>query len=232
LTFVALPGNPDGALCEAAKKEDGGATTAAAEGVGDADGVVDGLAKGDPKTDVGFPELPLAPNAELAPKLPFPKTFGVVLRFANAEASGGTEAEAEGVAVSGAAGMEDPKAEKGAGAGDVPKTEVDDELAPSMTEGEGLTPKLLVSHSVALGFNGWGWCRDSEGSSGSSIIGWSSRRKASSSSLTFCSASVAPTSSSVSTPSIISGMEMPSRIASISSIVSLPNRRSRMQATR
>ena len=61
--------------------------------------------------------------------------------------------------VSGAAGMEDPKAETGAGAGDFPKTEVDDELAPSiMTEGEGLTPKLLVSHSVALGFSGWGWC--------------------------------------------------------------------------
>lgn len=66
------------------------------------------------------------------------------------------EAGAGGVAVSGAAGMEDPKAETGAGAGDVPKTEVDDELAPSMTEGEGLTPKLLVSHSVALGFSGWG----------------------------------------------------------------------------
>ena len=68
---------------------------------------------------------------------------------------GGTEAGAEGVAVSGAAGMKDPKAETGAG--DVPKTGVDDELAPSMTEGEGLTPKLLVSHSVALGFGGWGW---------------------------------------------------------------------------
>ena len=91
-------------------------------------------------------------------------------------------AEAEGVAVSGAAGMEDPKAETGAGAGDVPKTEVDDELALSMAEGEGLTPKLLVSHSVALGFSGWGWCWGSEGSSGSSIIGWSSRKKASSSS--------------------------------------------------
>jgi hypothetical protein len=80
------------------------------------------------------------------------------LRFANTEASRGTEAGAEGAAVSGAAGMGDPKAETGAGAGDVPKTEVDDELAPSMTEGEGLTPKLLVSHSVALGFSGWGWC--------------------------------------------------------------------------
>lgn len=56
----------------------------------------------------------------------------------------------------GAAGMGDPKAETGAGAGDVPKTEVDDELVPSMAEGEGLTPKLLVSHSVALGFSGWG----------------------------------------------------------------------------
>jgi len=54
--------------------------------------------------------------------------------------------------------MEDPKAETGAGAGDVPNTDVDDELAPSITDGEGLTPKLLVSHSVALGFSGWGWC--------------------------------------------------------------------------
>ena len=51
-----------------------------------------------------------------------------------------------------------PKAETGAGAGDVPKAEVDDELAPSMAEGEGRTPKLPVSHSVALGFSGWGWC--------------------------------------------------------------------------
>jgi hypothetical protein len=76
------------------------------------------------------------------------------LRFANAEASGGTEAGAGGVAVSGAAGIEDPKAETEGGAGDVPKTEVDDELTPSMGEGEGLTPKLFVSHSVALGFRG------------------------------------------------------------------------------
>lgn len=68
--------------------------------------------------------------------------------------------EAEAAAVSGTAGMEDPKAETGtgAGAGDVPKTEVDDEEAPSMTDGEDLTPKLFVSHSVTLGFSGWGWC--------------------------------------------------------------------------
>jgi hypothetical protein len=150
LTSDALPGNPDGALCEAAKKEDGGATTAAAAaGVGDDD-------------EEFWPnaeeELPLTPNAELAPKLQPPKTLGVVLRFANAEASGATGAGAEGVAESEAAGMEDPKAETGAGAGDVPKTEVDDELAPNMTEGEGLTPKLLVSHSVVFGFNGCGWC--------------------------------------------------------------------------
>lgn len=131
MTSDALPENPDGALCEAAKMEDGGATTAAAAGVGD-------------------DELPLAP------KLRFPKAFGVVLRFANAEASGGTEAGTEGVALSRAAGMEDPKAETGAGAGNVPKTEVDDELAPSMTEDEGLTSKLL--DSVALGFSSWGWC--------------------------------------------------------------------------
>ena len=74
------------------------------------------------------------------------------MRFANAEASGATGAGAERVADSEVAGMEDPKAETGAGAGDVQKTEVDDELAPNMTEGEGLTPKLLVSHSVVLGF--------------------------------------------------------------------------------
>ena len=34
------------------------------------------------------------------------------------------------------------------------------------------------------------------------------------------------------TPSMISAMEMPSRMASMSSIVSLPKRRSRMQAIR
>ncbi len=120
----------------------------------------------DPKVEVEFcpnaeelpPTLP-APNAELAPKLRFPKTFGVVLRFANAEAAAGTEVGAEVVASSdAAAGMEDnPKAETGAGTGDVPKTKVD-ELASSIADGEGLTPKLLVSHAVALGFSGWGWC--------------------------------------------------------------------------
>jgi hypothetical protein len=232
LTSETLLGNPDGALCEAAKMEDDddGASTAAA-GVGDAEGVVD-LAKGDdPKTDVAFAwspkfdktgvdvdapkgekdefefafpdsrkldttsavepealgteevdvdpkagvevcpknaeevvevELP-PPNAELLPKLRLPpKTFGVVLRFANAEAAGGTEFGAEECgaawAVSDVGIEDDPKAETGGGAGDVPKAEVDDELAPSMTEGEGLTPKVPVSHSVALGFSGWGWC--------------------------------------------------------------------------
>jgi hypothetical protein len=40
--------------------EDGGGTiAAAAAGVGDGDGVVEGLAKGDPKTDVGFPWSPM-----------------------------------------------------------------------------------------------------------------------------------------------------------------------------
>ena len=39
--------------------EDGGATTAAAAGVGDGDGVVEGLAKGDPKTDAAFPWSPM-----------------------------------------------------------------------------------------------------------------------------------------------------------------------------
>ena len=61
MTSDELPGNPDGALCEAAKKEDGGATTAAAAaGVGDDDGVVEGLAKGDPKRDGGFPWSPMS----------------------------------------------------------------------------------------------------------------------------------------------------------------------------
>ena len=230
-----LLANPNGALCEAAKKEDGGA------GVGVPDGVVLGLAKGDPKRDAVFPCSPrfdttgadvdapngendefafaavsrsedttsaaepealgteevvdpkadaeeacppnaddddelLPPNAELVPKPRLPNTFGVVLRFANAEAAGATEV---GGAVS---GVEDPKAETGAGDGDAPKAEVEDELAPNMTEGEGLAPKVSVSHSVALGFNGLGWCCDSAGSPGSSIIGWSSRKNASSSS--------------------------------------------------
>ena len=38
--------------------EGGGATTAAVAGVGDCDGVVEGLAKGDPKIDAGFPCSP------------------------------------------------------------------------------------------------------------------------------------------------------------------------------
>ena len=74
------------------------------------------------------------------------------MRFANAEAAGGTGGAAEGIADPGA-GMEEPKAEVGG----VPKAEVD-ELAPSITEGEGRTPKLFVSHSVARGFKGLGWC--------------------------------------------------------------------------
>jgi hypothetical protein len=201
-------GNPDGALCEAAKREDDGASTAAA-GVGNVGGVVEGLANGDPKIDVAaFPwpwspmfdttgadvdaakgkkdglafaaeslgteevkvdpkadvppnaeeveELP-TPNAELVPKLRLPNTFGVVLRLANAEAAGGTGGGA--AAVFSGVGIEKvPKAETTGAGDDVPKTEVDDdELAPSMTEGEGLTPKAPVSHSVALGFSGLGW---------------------------------------------------------------------------
>jgi hypothetical protein len=104
------------------------------------------------------------PNAE-----PDPKTFGVVLIFANADAVGGA-----------AAGAEEPKAE----VDEAPKTEVE-ELAPelsNMTDGEGRTPKLLVSHSVALGLSGWGWYWGSAISSGSSTSRPSSRRKASSSS--------------------------------------------------
>jgi hypothetical protein len=226
-----LPGNPDGALCEAAKREDDGASTAAAGAGDDVDGIVD-LLNGDPKIDavafsptfgttgadvdaakgekdvsaepealgteeVDDPKAEAPPNAEeeepppkagLAPKLRLPpNTFGVVLRFANAEAAGGMEGGAEGAAVSSVGIEAVPKAEAtGAGAADddVPNTEVvDDELvAPSMTEGEGRTPKVPVSHSVALGFSGLGSCCGSAGSSGSSIIGWSSRKKASSSS--------------------------------------------------
>lgn len=270
-------GNPDGALCEAEKAEDEGASNAAA-GVGDADGSA-GLENGDPKVDVAVPwfpmfattgaevdtpkgereELaspgfctadgspPIVPeavgakevepkveggvpkaeevllNAEPGPKPRFPKTFGVVLRFANAEAVGGTELAVEGTGGPDT-GLECPKAE----AGGVPKAEVE-EPVPTITEGEGRTPKLSVSHAVALGFNGWGWCWGPEGSSGS--IGSSSRKKASSSSQ-FGSASMAITPSSETTPSMTPAMEMPSRIASMSSIVSLPKRRSRMQATR
>ncbi len=218
LTSDKSPRNPDGAPCEAAKMEDDGVSTAAA-GAGDIDVVAEGLAKGGPKTDVGFlpcslmldtiatdidapngekdifafgesrridktsvePEAlgteveldqkqkrrknfvvdqtpPLPPNAELAPKFRFPKTFGIVLIFADAEAAGGTDVESEGVMVSDPAGIEDPKAETGAGAGDVPKTELNDGLVPSMTDGEGLMPQLFVSHSVVLGFSSWGRC--------------------------------------------------------------------------
>lgn len=109
------------------------------------------------------------PNAESDPKLRAPpKTFGVVLIFANADAVKG----AAGAGV----GTEEPKAE----VDDAPKTEFD-ELVPevsNMTEGEGRTPKLSVSHSVALGFRILDWCWGS----GSSSTCPSSRRKASSSS--------------------------------------------------
>ena len=194
--FIFL-GNPDGALCEVEKAEDDGTSNAAA-GVGDVDGIAR-LGKGDPKADVAVPWCPMfattsaevdapkgekeelasagfcaangtpiapealgveevepkadgdVPNADPGPKPRLPKTFGVVLRFAKAEAGG------------------------------VPKAEVD-EPAPTMTEGEGRTPKLSVSHAVGLGFNGWGWCSGPESSSGSSTIDSSSRKNASSSS--------------------------------------------------
>jgi len=144
--------NPDGALCEAEKAEDGSASNAAA-GVGDVDGSA-GLENGDPKVDVTVPWFPMfattgaevdalkgereelalpgfctadgspptipeavgaeeveskaegdGPKAEgvllntdAGPKPRFPKTFGVVLRFANAEAVGGIEPAVEGAA--------------------------------------------------------------------------------------------------------------------------------------
>jgi hypothetical protein len=94
-------------------------------------------------------------NAEPETKFRLPKTFGVVLRFANADAAGGTmEFWADGAPEAGA-GIEDPKAEA---AGCMPKTEVDelDPGAASMTDGDGRNPKLSVSHSVALGFSGLG----------------------------------------------------------------------------
>lgn len=118
-------------------------------------------------------------NAEPDPKFRLPpKTFAVVFRFANADAPPGV------LAVEGAAGASVGTQEPNAGAGDVPKTEVE-ELAPevsNMADGEGRTPKLLVSHSVALGLSVLDWCCGSAGSSGSSTIAPSSRRKASSSS--------------------------------------------------
>jgi hypothetical protein len=95
------------------------------------------------------------PNAEPETKFWCPKTFGVVLRFANADTAGGTtEFWADGAPDAGA-GKEDPKADV---AGCMPKTEVDelDPEADSMTDGDGRTPKLSVSHAVALGFSGLG----------------------------------------------------------------------------
>ena len=65
------------------------------------------------------------------------------MRFANAEAAGDMDVESEGVAVSDAPGIEDPKAETGAGAGDVSKTELDDELVSSMTNGERSDAKIV-----------------------------------------------------------------------------------------
>lgn len=107
----------------------------------------------EPKADEDVPkgeeELP---NADPVPKPRFAKTFGVVLRFANAEVAGGMELAVEGTADPDV-GLEGPKAV----AGGVPKAEVD-EPVPTMIEGEGRTPKESVSHSVALGFSGWGWC--------------------------------------------------------------------------
>jgi hypothetical protein len=111
---------------------------------------VAGTEEVEPKTEGDVPKAGEAlPNAE---PLRFPKTFGVVLIFAKAEAAGGTECVAGGM-VDPDARLEDPKADVGG----IPKAEVD-ELVPTMTEGEGRTPKLFVSHSVGLGFNGCGWC--------------------------------------------------------------------------
>jgi len=128
-----------------------------------------------PKAEDGAPnaEEEEPPNAEPGPKFRVPlKTFGVVLRLANADAPPGAVEGAAGAS----AGTEEPNAE----ADGVPK------LAPdlsSITDGEGRTPKLLVSHSVALGLSGWTWCCGLAGcSSGSSTTGSLSRRKASSSS--------------------------------------------------
>ncbi len=56
------PQDPDEVLCEAEKMEDGGTSTAAA-GAGDVDVVVKGLAKGKPKTDVGF--FPCSPMFDI-----------------------------------------------------------------------------------------------------------------------------------------------------------------------
>jgi hypothetical protein len=186
LAKMAFLGNPDGKLCEAEKAEDDG-TSNPATGAGDVDGIAEDLAKGDPKLDAVVPwstifdttgadvDAPKGENEELVSAVPevaggaedvpkaeealpnaeppqFPKTFGVVLRFANAEAAGGTDLVAEGIADPDAR-LVFPKAE----AGGIPKAEVD-ELVPSMTECEGRTSKLSVSHSVALGFKGWGWC--------------------------------------------------------------------------
>jgi len=112
-----------------------------------------GTEEDDPNADEEDPKaVEEPPNADAVPKDRLPKTFGVVLSFANAETAGGTGPETEDEADSG------PRMEElNAGAGDAPKAEVD-EPAPSIKEGEGRTPTLFVSHSVALGFTGLGWC--------------------------------------------------------------------------
>ena len=125
-----------------------------------------------PKPEDGAPkaEEEELPNAEPDPKFRLPpKTFDVVLRFANADAAAGA-----------GPGTEGPNAE----VDDVLKAEVEEFVpeASNMTDGEGRTPKVLVSHSVALGLSGLDWCCGSAISSGSSTIGPSSCRKASSSS--------------------------------------------------
>jgi hypothetical protein len=174
---VAVPWSPTfamtGADVDGPRDEKGGFAFAASRSEGMIPIVPEllGTEEGAPKAEAE------PPNAEPEPKLRFPKTFGVVLIFENAEATGSTELGAEGGADT-EAGIEDPNAE----AGEVPKAEVD-ELAPSITEGEGRTPKLFESHSVALGFSCFACCCGSAGSSGSSTtIGSSSRKKASSSS--------------------------------------------------
>jgi hypothetical protein len=91
---------------------------------------VSGTEEVEPKTEEDVPKAGEAlPNAK---PLRFPKTFGVVLRFANAEAAGGTEFVVAGGMVDPDATLEDPKADVGG----IPKAEVD-ELVPTMTEGEG-----------------------------------------------------------------------------------------------
>jgi hypothetical protein len=98
------------------------------------------------KAEVKFcrwPNSTTATERRTGAEVPIPKDIWHRFEIRKRRSRGGKAVESEGVMVSDPAGIKDPNAETGAGAGDVSKTELDDELVPSMTDGGGLMPKIV-----------------------------------------------------------------------------------------